>query len=114
MLHAQARRGSLTWVAGLALAGCPAHVVVAPPDEVDSSEGGEEGADDSPDPTSASPTTGAQPTSTDTGVIDGGSGGGSGDTTGGPGGCGDGVVDGEAGEQCDLGFAINSDAGPCT
>ena len=92
---------------------------------LDSSDDGEEAADGGPEftttPTTSASTTGSEATGSEpgtasTGVVEAtGSSGTTGNTTGPAASCGDGIVDGEAGEQCDLGYANNSDvAGPCT
>jgi len=107
---------------------------VAPPDALESSDEGEYGEDagggspgltttpttsastTSAATTSAS-TTGGEPTGSESGTVveATGSTGTTGDTTGPSASCGDGIVDGEEGEQCDLGYANNSDVGgPCT
>ena len=104
----------------LACAGCQAYAV-GPPDVLDSSDDGEEEAGDAgPEftttPTTSASTSGSEPSTASTGVVEAtGSSSTTGDTTGPSASCGDGIVDGEAGEQCDLGYANNSDvAGPCT
>lgn len=122
MLDRARRRASSTPLAWLTLtcAGCQAHAVQPPdaPDAMDASdegEAGDGGTGSTTTPTTSASSTASAPGTTSTGGVETTtSAGTTGDTTGPAAGCGDGVVDGEAGEQCDLGYAVNSDSGPCT
>ncbi len=113
MLDRIRRVSSIAW---LALVACQAHAVDPTPEgQTQSSESGVE-----PEPTgmpttgpaltTGAETTGAAQTSTGEGDATGSTG--NTGSTGSSPTCGDGVVDAEAGEQCDLGYAENG--GACT
>jgi hypothetical protein len=78
-----------------------------------SDETGTSGPSPTPDETgpAVAPTTGSEPDETTSGEASG-SGGGQSTVVAPSGSCGDGVVD--PGETCDLGYAVNNDAGECT